>query len=61
MRIGSGVRQWHLDLIPRGTPSERRDIRVCLGIGKLSKTSPNDVESKRDEDLDEEGYIIVYS
>jgi hypothetical protein len=46
---------------PRGTPSERRDIRVCLGIGKLSKTSPNDVESKRDEDLDEEGYIIVYS
>jgi hypothetical protein len=33
-----------------GTPSGRKDHRVCLGIGRSPKTPPDDVESKRGED-----------
>jgi hypothetical protein len=36
--------------LPEGTPSGRRDPRVCLGVGRPSKTSLVDVESKRVED-----------
>jgi hypothetical protein len=36
--------------LSRGTPSGRRDSRVCLNIGKSPKTSLVDVELKRDED-----------
>jgi hypothetical protein len=35
----------------RGAPSGRRDPKVCLGVGRLPKTSLVDIESKRDEDL----------
>jgi hypothetical protein len=28
----------------------RRDIRVCFGIGRLTKTPLNNIESKRGED-----------
>jgi hypothetical protein len=37
--------------LPRGTPSGRRDRRVCLGIGRPPKTPIVDVEPKRGEDL----------
>jgi hypothetical protein len=37
--------------LPGGTPSGRRDHRVCLGIGRPPKTSLVDVELKRGEDL----------
>jgi hypothetical protein len=37
--------------LSRGTPSGRRDSRVCLSFGKPSKTPLVDVEPKRDEDL----------
>jgi hypothetical protein len=33
--------------LPGGTPSERRDCRVCLGIGRPPKTPLVDVEPKR--------------
>jgi hypothetical protein len=36
--------------LPGGTPSGRRYPRVCLGIGRSSKTALDDVESKRGED-----------
>jgi hypothetical protein len=32
-----------------GTPSRRRDSRVCLVISRPPKTSRDDLESKRDE------------
>jgi hypothetical protein len=35
----------------KGTPSGRRDCRVCLGIGRPPKTPLVDVEPKRGEDL----------
>ena len=48
-----------LDLTPPGgTSSGRRDHRVCLGIDKLPKTPPNDVESKRGEDLDKKTTLL---
>jgi hypothetical protein len=50
VRRGSGVRPQHLDLAPGGTPSGRRDPKVCLGIGIPSKTALNDVELERGED-----------
>jgi hypothetical protein len=34
-----------------GTPSGRRDSRVCLGVGRPPKTPLIDVEPKRGEDL----------
>jgi hypothetical protein len=37
--------------LPGWTPSERRDTRVCLGIGRPSKTPLVDVEPRRGEDL----------
>jgi hypothetical protein len=33
-----------------GTPSGRRDPRLCLGIGRPPKMPPDNVESKRGED-----------
>jgi hypothetical protein len=36
--------------LPGGTPSGRRDSRVCLGIGRPLKTPLVDVEPKRGED-----------
>jgi hypothetical protein len=33
-----------------GTPSGRRDLRVCLGIGGPPKTPLNNVEPERGED-----------
>jgi hypothetical protein len=36
--------------LPTRTPSGRRDSRVCLGVGRLPKTSSDDVEPKRGED-----------
>jgi hypothetical protein len=36
-------------LLLGGTPSGRKDLMVCLGISRPSKTSLNDVESERDE------------
>jgi hypothetical protein len=45
-----GVRQWHLDLAPRETPSWRRDPRVCLMIDRPPKTPLVDAESWRGED-----------
>jgi hypothetical protein len=37
--------------LPGGTPSGRRDRRVCLGIGRPPKMPLVDVEPKRGEDL----------
>lgn len=37
--------------LPRGTLSERRDPRMCLGFGRPPNTSLVDVESERGEDL----------
>jgi hypothetical protein len=37
--------------LPGETPSERRDPRVCLGVGMPPKTPLVDVEPKRGEDL----------
>jgi hypothetical protein len=37
--------------LPGGTLSGRRDRRVCLGVGRSSKTPLVDVESKRGADL----------
>jgi hypothetical protein len=37
--------------LPRGTQSGRRDIRLCLGIGRPPNTTLIDVEPKRSEDL----------
>jgi hypothetical protein len=37
--------------LPGGTPSGRRDPRVCLGVGRPPKTPLVDVEPKRDENL----------
>jgi hypothetical protein len=37
--------------LPEGTPSGRRDPRVCLGVGRPPKTPLVDVEPKRGEDL----------
>jgi hypothetical protein len=34
-----------------GTPSGRRDCRVCLGVGRPPKMPLVDVEPKRDKDL----------
>jgi hypothetical protein len=36
--------------LPRGTPSGRRDPKVCLGIERLPKTTLVDIEPKRGED-----------
>jgi hypothetical protein len=36
--------------VPRGTPSRRRDLRMCLGVGRAPKTSLVDVKPKRGED-----------
>jgi hypothetical protein len=36
--------------LPGGTPSERRDPKFCLEIGRPPKTALNDVEPERDED-----------
>jgi hypothetical protein len=36
--------------LPEGTPLERRDPRVCLGIGRPPKTLLVDVGPKRGED-----------
>jgi hypothetical protein len=33
--------------LPGGTSSERRDPRVCLGVGKTPKASRDDVESSK--------------
>jgi hypothetical protein len=35
-----------------GTPSRRREPRLCLGIGRPSKAPLIDVEPERDEDLE---------
>ena len=40
-----------LDLASRRDLVERRDPRVCLGVGMSHNTFLVDVESKRDEDL----------
>jgi hypothetical protein len=37
--------------LPGGTPSGRRDRRVCLGVGRPPKTPLVDVEPKRGGDL----------
>jgi hypothetical protein len=37
--------------LPEGTPSRRRDPRVCLGVGKPPKTPLVDIEPKRGENL----------
>jgi hypothetical protein len=37
--------------LPKGTPSGRRDPRVCLSIDRPPKTPLVDIESKRGEDL----------
>jgi hypothetical protein len=37
--------------LPGGTPSGRRDPRVCFGVGMPTKTPLVDVELKRGEDL----------
>jgi hypothetical protein len=37
--------------LPGGTPSGRRDPRVCLGVGRPFKTSLVNVEPKRGENL----------
>jgi hypothetical protein len=37
--------------LPGGTPSGRRDLRVCLGVGRRPKMPLVDVEPKRGEDL----------
>jgi hypothetical protein len=42
-----------------GTPLGRRDPRVCLGVDRLPKTHPDDVELKICEDGDEECYITT--
>jgi hypothetical protein len=49
VRGGGGVRRRSLDLAPEGTPSGRRDPRVCIGIGGPPKTPLNDVEPERAE------------
>jgi hypothetical protein len=41
-----------------GTPSGRRDPRVCLEIDKPPKTSLNDVELERGEDYREESKFL---
>jgi hypothetical protein len=38
----------------RSDPSGRRDPRICLGIGRPSKTPLDDIELKRGEDLDKD-------
>jgi hypothetical protein len=40
-----------------GTPSGRRDPRICLRIDIPAETPTDDVESKRGE----EDYVVVYS
>jgi hypothetical protein len=35
---------------PGGTPSGRRDLRVCLEIGRPPKKPPDDVELKKGKD-----------
>jgi hypothetical protein len=42
-------------------PLGRSDPRVCIGIDRPPKAPPNDKESKRGEDWDEEGYVTGYS
>jgi hypothetical protein len=42
-----------------GTPSGRRDSRVCLEVDELPKIPPDNVESNIGEDGDEEGYITT--
>jgi hypothetical protein len=37
--------------LPRGIPSGRMYLRVCLGMGRALKTPLVDVEPKRGEDL----------
>jgi hypothetical protein len=36
--------------LPRGTPSGRRDLMMCLGVGRPPKTSLVNVKLKRGED-----------
>jgi hypothetical protein len=49
---GDGVRRWCLDLAPVRDPVGRRDYKLCLGIGRPTKTSLIDVESERSKDLE---------
>ena len=49
------VHRRRLDLAQGGTPSGRRDPRVCLRIGRPPRTPLNDVEPKRGI------YVTVYS
>jgi hypothetical protein len=58
---GGDVRQQHLDLTPERDPSGTRDCRVYLGIGRLSKMPPDDVDSNIGKDRDEEAYVTIYS
>jgi hypothetical protein len=51
VRRGGGVRRQRLDLAPRRAPSGRRDLRLCLGIGRPPKTPLIDIEPMRGEDL----------
>jgi hypothetical protein len=37
------------------------DPRVCLRIGRPPKTPSDDIDSKRDEDRDEESYVTTNS
>jgi hypothetical protein len=37
--------------LPVGTPSERRDPKVCLGVGRPPNTPLVDIEPKRGEYL----------
>jgi hypothetical protein len=51
-----------LHSIPRshllgGTPSGRRDLRVCLGDDRTPKTDLDDIESNRDRG----GYVESYN
>jgi hypothetical protein len=44
---------------PGGTPLERRDHMVCLGIGRLAKSPSDDIEPKRGEIVDEKAKLLL--
>jgi hypothetical protein len=46
--------------LPGEIPSKRKNPKVCLRSASHPR-DPYDVESKRDKDWGEEGYVIVYS
>jgi hypothetical protein len=53
VRVCAGAVEFADDVwisLPRGTPTGRRDPRVCLGISRPPKTPLNDIEPKRGED-----------